>query len=120
MINQYEVPAYLVDKLPEIKEELESILPSLNIIKSIQCLVKFTRKKVIQHDLRVVKKCFSIAENFHSNGNRIVKDTIENVFIYSFSSVLNLCSNEEKRKIQGLMPLSLYTAYVQQIIKSGI
>jgi hypothetical protein len=120
MINQYEVPAYLMDELPEIKEQLESVSPTLNIIKSIQCLVKLTRKKVIQHDLRVVKRCFLIAENFYCNGNRIVKDTIENVFIYSFLSVLNLCSNEEKRRIQGLMPLSLYTAYVQQILKSGI
>lgn len=120
MINQYEVPAYLVDELPEIKQELESISPSYNIIKSIHCLVKFTRKKVIQHNFRVVKKCFLIAENFHCNGNRIVKDTIENVFIYSFSSILNLCNNEEKIKLQSLMPLSLYTAYVQQILKSGI
>ncbi len=104
MINQYEVPAYSMDELPEIKEELESVSPTLNIIKSIQCLVKLTRKKVIQHDLRVVKRCFLIAENFYCNGNRIVKDTIENVFIYSFSSARGKAQADSLRKTRQDTP----------------
>ncbi len=120
MINQFEVPAYLAIELPEITEELKNVSTSLNIIKTMQCLAKYTRRKVIQHDLKIVKKCFMIAENFYSGGNRAVKDAIENIYIYSFSSLLSLCSREEKRKIQALMPLSLHSAYIQQILKSGI
>lgn len=120
MINQYEVAAYLVDELPEIKEDLKSISPTLNIFKSVQCLSNYTRSKVMQHDLRVVKKCFAIAENIYSRGNDLVRDAIENVFVYSFSSLLNLGSKDEKRELQALMPLYLHTAYVQQVLKSGI
>ncbi len=120
MINQFEVPAYLVDELPEIKEELKSITSQQNILKTISCLASYTKKKVVQHDLRLVKKCFTIAENIHIKGNKIVKDAIENVYVYSFSSLFNLCNREEKNKIQGLIPISLYSAYIQQILKSGI
>lgn len=120
MINQFEVPAYLADELPEIKEELTGIAPQQNIIKTISCLAGYTKKKVKEHDLRLVRKCFMIAENMYSKGNNIVKDAIENIYVYSFSSIFNLCSREEKNKIQSLIPISLYSAYVQQILKSGI
>lgn len=120
MINQFEVPAYLADELPEIREELKSVLPTFSVIKSIQCLSDYTRRKVMQHNLRLVRKCFAVAETMYVNGNTMVRDAIENVFIYSFSSILNMNSKEENRKIQALIPLCLHTAYVQQILKSGI
>lgn len=120
MINQYEVPAYLADALPEIKEDLKNISPTLNIFKSTQCLSEFTRKKVMQHDLMGIKKSFAIAEYLYTKGNPAVRDAIENVFVFSFSSLLYIGNKNERLELQGLMPLSLHTAYVQQILKSGI
>ena len=119
MINQYEAATYLLDELPEIKQDLKSISPTLNIFKTIQCLTDYTRVKVMQHNLRVVKKCFAIADNIYATGNALVKDAIENVFVYSFSALLNLGSRAEKRALQALMPICLHTVYVQQILKSG-
>ena len=119
-MNQYEVPAYLIDELPEIKEDLTSLSPTFNILKSIQCLADYTRSKVVQHNEQAVKKCFSIAENIYAGGNSIVRAAMENVFVYSFSSLLNLGSRAEKRELQALIPICLHTAYVQQILKSGI
>ena len=73
-----------------------------------------------QHDIQKVKKCFTIAEDIYAKGNAMVRDAIENVFVYSFSSLLNLCSKDEKKQVHGLMPLYLHTAYVQQVLKPGI
>jgi len=120
MINQYEVPAYMVDELPEIREELEVISPGLNIFKSIQCLTNYTIRKVKEHDLLAIKKCFATAENIYAKGNTMVRDAMENVFVYSFSRLLNMCSSNEKITLQAIMPLELHTAYVQQVLKSGI
>lgn len=119
-MNQYEVPAYLIDNMPEIDEELKQITPLFNIINSIQCLTNFTRKKIIQHNLKDVKKCFAVVENIYSNGNILVKDAIENIFIYSFTSLLNAGNKEEVIQIQAMMPLCLHSAYIRQIYKSGI
>lgn len=120
MINQYEVPAYLVDELPEMKEELRKASPTLNIFKSIQCLADYTKNKVVSHDLLMVKKCFSLAEELYSRGNTIVKNAIENVVVFAFSSLMYVCSEEERNKLQSMMPLCLHTAYIQQVLKSGI
>jgi len=120
MINQYEVPARLVAELPEIAKDLKAFSPTINIFKSIQCLTNFTRNKVIRHDLKAVKKCFAVAEDIYVKGNTLVKDAIENVFVYSFSSLMNQCDNEERKQVQAIMPIILHTAYVQQVLKSGI
>ena len=120
MINQYEVPAYLVDELPEIEQELKIFSPTLNIFKTVQCLANYTKSKIIQHDLGAVKKCFAIAENVYVKGNELVKGAIENVFVFSFSSLLNMGSNEEKKELQSLIPLCLHTAYIQQVLKPGV
>ena len=120
MINQYEVASYLVGELPEIKGELKRISPTLNIFKSIQCLADYTRSKVEQHDLGIVKKCFAIAENINSMGNASVKDAIENIFVFSFSTLLNSGDKAENKSLQAIVPICLHKAYVQQVLKSGI
>jgi hypothetical protein len=120
MINQYEVPTYLVDELPEMEKELKAFSPTLNIFKSIQCLANYTKNMLIQHDLKTVKKCFEVADEVYVKGNALVKTAIENVFVYSFSSLMNLCGKDEGKQLQAIMPLYLHTVYVKQIIKSGI
>jgi len=120
MINQYEVPAYLVDELPEMEQELKSFSSTLNIFKTLQCLANYTKTKVIQHDLKAVKNSLTIAENIYVKGNSMVKNAMENVFVYSFSSLMNCGNNDEKRQLQAIMPGCLYTAYVQQVLKPGI
>ncbi len=120
MLNQYEVPACMADELPELNEELKAISPALNIFKSVQCLANFTKRKAADHDISGVKQCFSLAEKIYFNGNENVKNAMENVFIFSFSSLLNACSREERNKLQSLMPLCLHTAYVQQVLRSGL
>ncbi len=119
-MNQYEVPAYITDELPELKNSFSTLTASAGIIKSIQCLCDYTKNKVQQHELPKVKKCLIIMENIYNRGNTIVKDAVENVFLFSFSSILNVSSRQEKQQLQALMPVCLYTAYVQQMYKSGI
>ncbi len=120
MINQYEVSSYIEDELPEIKKELKEIDPTLNVFKSVQCLTDYTIRKAKQHDFRAVKKSFATAEKIYSKGNTEVKTAMENVFVYSFSRLLVLCSRYEKKYLQAIMPLCLHTAYVQQIYRSGL
>jgi len=118
-MNQYDVPGYLIIEIPEIKESLKTILTPLNLIKTIQCLDDHTRRKLVQHDFLKAARCFEVAENIYSIGDKAVRDTIENVFVYSLPSLLNLCNKDEERKIEGLIP-SLHKALVEQVYRSGI
>lgn len=119
MMNQFEVSACLADKLPEMKTTLKNTYATLNVFKAIQCLVNYTKQKLVQHDIPAVKNCLYVAEYIYSKGNKLVKNAIENVFIYSFSSLLNMGTSDEKKQLQSCMPLHLYTAYVHQVLKPG-
>ncbi len=120
MINQYEVPVCLIKELPEIEKDLKNVYPSLNVFKSLQCFANFTRDKVVAHDFKIVKKCFSIIDNIYIQGDTAVKNAIENVFVFSLSFIMLGCTKQERGHLQSIMPLSLHTAYVNQILKSGI
>ncbi len=117
MLSQNQIPEYIVNELPEIKQELESVAATLNILKIIKCPANYTRIKVMQHDLKAVKKCFAVADNIYSEGNTIAKNAIENVFVCSCSSFMNIGTKSEKRELHALVPLCLYTAYVRQVLK---
>ena len=122
MMNQYEVPSYLQDAPPEKKEVLVKEGVSSNLFdpyKSIQCLADFTLKIAHQHNIKMLKRCFIAAERLYTKGNELIKNAINNVFIYSFSMLFSECANrQEKIKVQSMMPPYLFSAYVQQILKS--
>lgn len=120
MITQYEVPVCLIEELPEIEKDLKLIYPSINVFKRIQCFANFTRNKVVVHDFKVVKKCFSTIENIYIKGDIAVKDAIKNVFVYSLSLIMQGCNRKERKQIHSMMPLTLYTAFFNQVLKSGI
>ena len=123
MMNQYEVPSYLQDALPEMKEVLVKEGVSSNLFdpyKSVQCLTDFTLKVAHQHNIKMLKRCFIAAERLYIKGNEMIKNAINNVFIYSFSELLADCTSRQERiKIQSVMPSYLYSAYVQQVLKSN-
>ena len=123
MMNQYEVPSYLQDALPEMKEVLVKEGVSSNLFdpyKSVQCLTDFTLKVAHQHNIKMLKRCFTAAERLYIKGNEMIKNAINNVFIYSFSELLADCTSRQERiKIQSVMPSYLYSAYVQQVLKSN-
>ena len=123
MMNQYEVPSYLQDALPEMKEVLVKEGVSSNLFdpyKSVQCLTDFTLKVAHQHNIKMLKRCFMAAERLYIKGNEMIKNAINNVFIYSFSELLADCTSRQERiKIQSVMPSYLYSAYVQLVLKSN-
>jgi hypothetical protein len=122
MMNQYEVPSYLQDALPEMKEVLVKEGVSSNLFdpyKSVQCLTDFTLKIAHEHNIKMLKRCFTAAERLYIKGNEMIKNAIDNVFICSFSELFADYDNRQERiKIQSVMPSYLYSAYVQQVLKS--
>jgi hypothetical protein len=114
MINQYEVAACLQDELPEVSRET---VPGCDILANIQGLADYVRCRAALMDLKEVRKCMLFADKMYGKGNRYVKDVIENVFVYSFSTLL-LCERRRRMQLQALIPLSLYSVYVQQVVRS--
>jgi hypothetical protein len=119
-MNTYEVPAIMEDELPEIKEELKESCILGNVNKAMQILVKHTRKMINLHDMPAVAQCMRLADKIYDRGNAIVKNAVENVFVYSFSGLRSCCGQGEWKTVQAKIPMTLYSLYVKQIYRSGL
>ena len=54
----------------------------------------------------------------YAKGNRIVRNAVENIFIYSFSTLMCNCNIAEWRMVQSYMPAELYAVFVGQVLRS--
>ena len=118
MLNQYEVPAYIAGRLPQVRKELAHEGAALTVYQSMQVLTDYTKRMALEHDFKMVQKCMGLVETLYTKGNNPVKNAVENVFIFSFSSIMCRCNIVEWRMIQSFMPTDLYTLYIQQVLKS--
>ena len=117
MLHQYEVPAYIACKLPQVKKELSHPGSTLSAYQSMQVLTDYTKEMALQHNYIMVKKCMAIVETLYIKGNSLVRNAVENVFIFSFSSIMSSCNIVEWRMVQSYMPTDLYALYVQQVMR---
>jgi len=112
MINEYEAPLFIAGCLPQLK------IQTKDIYKSMQTLTDYTKRMALEHNFNEVKKCMSLVERIYNKGNTLVKNAVENIFIFAFSSMRMLCNIVEWRMVQSFMPSELYVLYIQQVIRS--
>ena len=112
MIDQFEAPLYIAGHMPQLKMQTK------DIYKSMQTLVDYTKRMALEHNFSEVKKCMTLVDKIYDKGNTLVKNAVENIFVFAFSSMRLLCNIVEWRMIQSFMPTELYTLYIQQVLSS--
>jgi hypothetical protein len=117
MLNQFEVPSYIAGRLPQVKSDLSRNGSACTAYQSIQVLTDYTKRMALEHNFKMVEKCMTLVQKIYESGNNLVKNAVENIFVFSFST-LSRCNIVEWRIIQSYMPSELYTLYVQQVLKS--
>ena len=117
MINQVELPMYLEDAIPEISHDLV-LNCETNAYSAMNTLTAFTSENIEAHNYNVVKRCFLLADKLYSKGNGIVKNAVENVFVFSFTRMFD-CFPAEKKQILAILPISLYSLYITQVCHCG-
>lgn len=117
MINQLEIPAYLEEAVPEISSDLK-INNTGNAYDVMNMLMVFTFNNIKAHNYKVVKRCFKIADKLYNRGNTIVKNAVQNVFVYSFTKMFERYP-AEKQELLALLPMTLYSLYIRQVCHSG-
>ena len=115
MIHEFEVPAYITGTLPQLKSEFT---PGCHVYDSIQVLTDYTKRMALEHDFKEVRSCMSLIEKIYEKGDALVRNAVENIFVFSFSSMRLLCNIVEWRMVQSIMPSSLYTLYMRQVLRS--
>ncbi len=90
----------------------------MNVYKDLQQFTNYTRQAVDQHNYTLAKKCFCLADSLYTNGDRIVRNAIENIFVFAFSSFIPRDSIE-KIILKSFIPATLYALYVKQVTGGG-
>lgn len=118
-IKENQIFDLLGNELPEINPELEKLPYPRNIYVSVKCFAEFTKQLIKIGNLSEVKHCFNVAEKMLLEGNKPVKNAIENIYIFSISSILDF-AGPLSNKIKGMMNKALLTEYKRQVCASGI
>lgn len=117
MISQHELYSYVEEAFPEIREEMVTEKKQ-NPYMVMDALSKLTTRKAKEKNFKVVKKYFETADKLYERGNTVVKNAVENVYVYSFVKLFQACK-AEKKQIMALIPLTLYTLYINQLYQHG-
>src|ERR1700727_175092 len=118
MITQYEVPGYLMQQLPSFTFQSRLGHLNLNIYMELQHFTVFTIHAINQHNYSLARKCFRLADKLYGQGDSTVKNAIENIFVYSFSSFIPE-GKVEKLILKSLIPATLHSLYLKQIYQAG-
>lgn len=110
------IQPWISDQLPQLKEDLGT---TRSLYQSIQVLTDYTKRMALAHDFKTVARCMALVTKIYNKGNTLVRDAIENVFVYSFSSMMSACNPVEWRITQSYMPSELYTVYMRQVLRSS-
>lgn len=118
MINQTEATGYLLHDLPELKDEFTGKEQPGSIYKTLQAFIRLTCRKVKEHNYQAAKQCFHLADQLYMQGNFMVRGAVENIFVFSLDSIFRQ-AREEHMEVRGLVPGSLYSAYMRQVMYAG-
>jgi hypothetical protein len=118
MIDQSELPEFVTNAVPEMSREIENN-KCRNSYDVVRQLFKYTAKQVLAKNMAAAKACLSLAEQLYDKGNTVVRNAIENVYVYSFSHAFFY---DEKRRLEvmPLVPATLYNLYKKQVINSHL
>jgi len=118
MINQFEVPDYLAHQLPELSSEIPAGKKG-NMYRYMRLFLNHTNNKLREHNFRALKRCFLLADDLYEQGNAVVKNTVENMFVFSFSQFFQYTKQEDKKELKEMIPTRLYDLYVNQVCHKG-
>jgi hypothetical protein len=118
MIDQQELPGFVEQQVPELTEKLKngSYRNAYDIVRQ---LFNYTASQIVKHNIAAAKKCLSVAEQLYQAGNTTIRNAIENVYVYSFSSEF-FYDEARRHDLMAIVPGSLYEIYKRQVINSHI
>jgi hypothetical protein len=118
MINQYEVPAFIEDTIPELRRALHQFPAVFHIYETVSCFTDYTRRQLQDNNYSAADKCLQLAGKLYERGNSLVKGAITGIFLPVLST-LPINGAVNRIKVYSLIPASLYNLYIQHQLGEG-
>ncbi|NDC40538.1 MAG: hypothetical protein EBZ77_03165, partial [Chitinophagia bacterium] len=84
MISQNEVSSIVAVAIPDLKDRCDQAHAN-SPYKMARELVVYLRRQLIANNKKGVQLCLQVADNLYRQGNFVVKNAIETVFVFSLS-----------------------------------
>ena len=117
--KEREVMDLLHQEFPMMTETRELDPESNTIYKTLYSFADLTKQLISKGNLKEVKHCFWVAEKILLYGNNHIKNAVENVYVYSVSSMLDV-TNPISRVVKNLLTDALKKEYNRQICARAI
>jgi hypothetical protein len=108
----------------ELKNYLENNMPELGLDRANTCrtiydiarrLFEYTRDQVLNRKMRSARHCLALVEQLYKTGDALVKNAIENVYVYSFSKGF-FCDSRDRKQLMKIVPVTLFQLYKKQML----
>ena len=118
MYSKTECLEEIARSIPALSDALHKPDCEASIYKQVIVLSHYTAEKLYKEEIAEVERTFYLADNLYQNGNSMVKSAIENVFVYALTSVLSH-AKDRRRNVISLIPITLFTLYMKQVLHRG-
>ncbi len=85
----------------------------------MQRFADLTKKCILEGNIKRAEGCFKTADKLLVTGNMIIKNAVENVYVYSLSHLLDR-RDEHYEEVMDVLPLSLKRVYEHQVTAYGV
>jgi hypothetical protein len=117
MIAQEQLSEYIAKSIPHLREAVSG--QSMNTYDVVKELLGHTTRSLDEGDVNEAKKCMLVAEQLYHQGCPVVKNAVENVFVFSFSHSF-FCDSQNKEQLLKIVPPGLYDLYKKQMLNSHL
>ena len=118
-MNIKQAQEIIVSVIPLAQNEILQPENSGNPIAIIRILTSYIEKMIAQDRGDELRKALHLMEYMYEKGEWRLQNAVENIFVFSLDSLLNACPESRRVQVTGKIPIGIYTAYVNQLYRSG-
>ncbi len=118
-MNIKQAQEIIVSIVPLVQTEILRPENVGNPITIIRILTAYIEKMIAQEREEELGKALHLMEYMYEKGEWRLQNAVENIFVFSLDGILNTCPESRRGKVTGKIPIGIYTAYVNQIYRSG-
>ncbi len=119
-MNYKEAVTEIIQIIPQSQKDFSETCNANNSYMVISTFLRYIKKFVQENNTETVKQSLHKMNDFYEKGDTVLKNAVENVFIYSLDSLTFSCKSEKKQEIFSLLSLCINKKYLHQVYKSGL
>ncbi len=118
MYSQANLSEVIERSIPALHKPLHTPECEKSIYKQVKVLSHYLADHIEDKKLTEVSRTLHLANRLYESGSMMVQGAIKNVFVYSFSMLL-IRAGEKRKTLLSVMPLTLFSLYMNQVLNCG-